>query len=75
MLETDLLSCWPNMTVVPPKGTSICHGNDSRARSMRTALILPGCHVWLCGLSTRTGSSGCMAGKVLEDFIEGHTAP
>lgn len=42
MLETDFLSCWPNMTVVPPKGTSICHGNDSRARSMRTALDIAG---------------------------------
>lgn len=27
VLDTDLLSCWPNMTVVLPKGTSICHGN------------------------------------------------
>lgn len=38
LLETDLLSCRSDMTVVPPKGTSICHGNDTRARSMRTAL-------------------------------------
>ena len=29
-------------------------------------LTMPGSHLWLCGLSTRTGSSGCMAGKVLE---------
>lgn len=26
VLDTDLLSCWPNMTVVLPKGNSICHG-------------------------------------------------
>ena len=26
VLDTDLLSCWPNMTVVLPKGTSIFHG-------------------------------------------------
>ena len=26
VLDTDILSCWPNMTVVLPKGTSICHG-------------------------------------------------
>ena len=38
MLDTDLLSCWPNVTAVPPKDTSICHGNDIRARSMRNAI-------------------------------------
>ena len=29
-------------------------------------LTLPGSYLRLCGLSTRTGSLGCMAGKVLE---------
>ena len=38
MLDTDILSCWPNVNAVPPKGTSISHGNDIRARSMSTAL-------------------------------------
>ena len=38
MLNTDLLSCWTNVTAVPPKGSAISHGNDIRARSMRTAL-------------------------------------
>jgi len=38
VLDTDLLSCWPNVTAVLPKGTAISHGNDIRARSMRTAL-------------------------------------
>ena len=28
MLDTDLLSCWPNVTAVLPKGTAISHGND-----------------------------------------------
>lgn len=31
-------------------------------------LTMPGSRLWLCGLSTRTGSSECVAGKVLEDL-------
>lgn len=38
MVDTDLLSCWPNVAEVPPIGTSISHGSDVRARSMHTTL-------------------------------------
>ena len=31
-------------------------------------LTIPGSHLWSCGLSTRTGSSGCKAGRGLEDL-------
>ena len=31
-------------------------------------LTIPGSHLWSCGLSTRTGSPGYMAGRDLEDL-------
>ena len=31
-------------------------------------LTIPGFHLWSCGLSTRTGSPGKMAGRGLEDL-------
>lgn len=31
-------------------------------------LTIPGSHLWSCGLSTRIKSSGCMAGRGLEDL-------
>jgi len=66
VLDTDLLSCWPNVAEVPPMGTSISHGTDIRARSMHSTLDNARFAFVFVWVKYAYWIIGFMAGKVLE---------